>query len=507
MEEKVWHSVEELHEQALKAVGKPLKELVKEETVQKYYDNPKNKGWIGNSIESDWFGLANNSRQEADFSNLGVELKVTPIRQTKAGWSAKERLSLNIFDFNDEYKRTFENASFLEKANLMELMYYEFIKDKPSPELFIKAATLFNLHKLPEEDLLIIKQDWEIIINKIKEGKAEELSNSLTKYLGATTKGSKSEKNMTTQPFSDKKAHRRAFTLKGSYMTFLVRQIMSGDYKTKGFNTSDEKVIKDSSELTEKTFEEVIEERFEPFIGRTKVDLADEFNVTIPNSNDKASSRVLASKMLNVESDIKNTDEFKKAGIEVKIVTVESGKEKTTEGFKLQIPEHSFIEPEKLVKENWDDSLLNNYLSSYQFLLVIFEETATDTIFKGVKFWHVPYKDLEYDIKKTWLKTVNIYQEGVTLTYKSVDSSKGYEVGNNLPKISDDTILHVRPSSKKSCYSDDLKLATKLPNKSHWVNLPYDIDKSELSDEYMTKQTWWLNPDYMYEQVKNVMGK
>lgn len=502
MEEKVWHSVEELHEQALKAVGKPIKELVKEETIQKYYDNPKNKGWIGNSIESDWFGLANNSRQEADFSNLGVELKVTPIRQTKAGWSAKERLSLNIFDFNDEYKRTFENASFLEKANLMELMYYEFIKDEPSPELFIKAATLFNLHKLPEEDLLIIKQDWEIIVNKIKEGKAEKLSDSLTKYLGATTKGSKSEKNMTTQPFSDKKAHRRAFTLKGSYMTSLARQIMSGEYES-----HDEKIIKDVNELKGKSFEDIILERFQPFIGRTKVGLANEFNVIIPERDDKASSRVLASKMLNVESDIKNTDEFKKAGIEVKIVTVASGKEKTTEGFKIQVPEHSFIEPEKLVKEAWDDSLLNDYLSSYQFLLVVFEKTKTDTIFKGAKFWHIPYEDLEGNIKNTWLKTVGIYQKGVTLTYKSSNNSKGYTVGNNLPKISDNTILHVRPSSEKSCYSNDLKLATKLPYKSHWVDLPHNADKSELSDEYMTRQAWWLNPDYMYEQVKDVLGK
>ena len=139
--DKIWNSIEDLHEHALKAVDKPIKDLVEEETVQKYYANPKNKGWIGNSIESDWFGLANNSRKEADFSNLGVELKVTPIRKTKAGWSAKERLSLNIFDFNDEHKRNFENASFIEKANLIELMYYEFIKDIPSPELKIGRAS------------------------------------------------------------------------------------------------------------------------------------------------------------------------------------------------------------------------------------------------------------------------------------------------------------------------------------------------------------------------------
>src|SRR5690625_1486800 len=226
---KKWDSIEEVHAHAKKAVNKKVKEIVNPETVFNY--NPKNKGWVGNSIESDWFGLPNTSRQEADFPNLNLELKVTPIRQTRNGWSAKERLVLNIFDFHDEYKRQFENASFLEKTNLMELIYYEFIKETPAPDFCIKAATLFNLHDLPKEDQLIIEQDWNVIVSKIKDGKAEELSDSLTKYLGATTKGSKTEKNMTTQPFSEVKAHRRSFTLKGSYMTELARMIMSGKYK------------------------------------------------------------------------------------------------------------------------------------------------------------------------------------------------------------------------------------------------------------------------------------
>jgi len=505
LNEKIWNNVDELHEQALKAVNYSLKNLVKEETVKKYYNNPKNKGWIGNSIESDWFGLANNSRKEADFSNLGVELKVTPIRKTKAGWSAKERLSLNIFDFNDEYKRDFKKASFLEKANLMELMYYEFIKDVPSPELVIKAATLFNLRELPEEDILIIEQDWKIIIDKIREGKAEELSDSLTKYLGATTKGSKSEKNMTTQPFSDKKAHRRCFTIKGSYMTMLARKIMSNEYENKN---TDEKIIKDITELKKKTFEKIILDKFEPFIGQSKKELAKKFEVSIPKKNDKGSSALIAKKILNVEGNIQDTDEFKKAGIEVKIVTVESGRKRTTEAFKLQIPEHSYIEPTDLILEEWDNSLLNEYLSSYQFLLIMFENNDKETVFKGAKFWRVPHTDLEGDIKKTWEKVVSTYEKGVTLNYKKLKKAtktgKMYSVGNNLPKISDNSILHVRPSSKIACYTNDLRYATKLPIKSKWTNKPYN---SDLSNFYMTQQAWWLNPDYMYEQVKEIFVK
>src|SRR5699024_6624251 len=143
---------------------------------QKYYTKPNNKGWIGNSIESDWFKIPSNNRNEADIPYLGLEIKVTPIVSTRNGWSAKERLVLNIFDFHDEYKRDFSHASYMEKAYLIELMYYEHLKNVPSPEFFVKAATLFDLHSLPKEDFLIIEQDWKVIIDKIKGGKAEELS-------------------------------------------------------------------------------------------------------------------------------------------------------------------------------------------------------------------------------------------------------------------------------------------------------------------------------------------
>ena len=78
---------------------------------------------------------------------------------------------------------------------------------------------------------------------------------------------------MTTQPFSDVKAHRRAFTFKPSYMTQFARRLM-------GDKTS-EIIFKDINELKEKSFEEIIVDRFSPFIGKTKRELASQFDVTI----------------------------------------------------------------------------------------------------------------------------------------------------------------------------------------------------------------------------------
>src|SRR5699024_266985 len=337
----------------------------------------------------------------------------------------------------------------------------------------------FDLHNLPREDLLIIEQDWNVIVEKIKEGKAEELSDSLTKYLGATTKGSKTEKNMTAQPFSEQKAHRRAFTLKGAYMSQVARRIMGDQEK-------DEKVIQDDTELEKKTFEEVVLEKFQPFIGQSKNELAEYFDVDIPKRNDKASSAILAKKMLNLEGDIQNTEEFKKAGISVKIITVNSGKKRTTEGFKLTIPENTNLNPKDIVVESWKESILREYLSSYQFLLVIYEKTKEETTFKGAKFWRIPYEDLETEVKETWKATKKIFEEGVTLTYKeySKPTSRGrtYYVENNLPSASSGTILHVRPSAKHACYYNDKKHAMQLPSKSKWIGRPEELSQTELTD-------------------------
>ena len=498
---KKWESIEQVHQHALKAENKSIKEVVKEETVQNYYNKPTNKGWIGNSIEEDFFGVANNNRDEPDIPYLNLEIKITPILQTKRGWSAKERLVLNIFNFHDEYKYDFLNSSFYKKSNLMEVLFYEYKKEIDSPDLIIKKAAQINLSDLPKEDLLIIQDDWNKIVDKIKEGKAEELSDSLTKYLGATTKGGKTKKNLTTQPFSDKKAHRRSFTFKTTYMTQFIRRLMNEDEKN-------EKIVSDISLLKEKSFEEIVLSSFEPYIGKTKEVLARLFHVHVPKRNDKASSAMLAKKMLNLKNDIQETEEFKKAGISVKIITVEKGKKKTTEGLKITMPDYPEFSPLDLVQETWETSTLKEYLSSIQFLFVVFEKDNDTTFFKGAKFWRLPYNDLENEVRKTWEETKNVFKNGVELTYKKYkrplkSTGKEYYVLNNLPKSSDTPMLHMRPSSKYACYDSNESYAMQLPVKSKWFERPTNL-KHELTDFYMTKQAWWLNSDYIYKQVKDL---
>lgn len=152
-----YQTAEEILRHALDAVGKPLG------TIDQTGRLRTGKGSIGTVVEESWFGYKPNSKSEPDFPEAGIELKVIPFVRKREGIRAKERLVCNIIDYMEEYKKTFLTSSFWHKCEKMLLMPYEHKYDVPKSEFEIKAALLFQF---PEEDLIIIQQDWQKIIQK-----------------------------------------------------------------------------------------------------------------------------------------------------------------------------------------------------------------------------------------------------------------------------------------------------------------------------------------------------
>ena len=156
------------------AIGKSVNDILNEETVT-VEDKDTNKGGLGQLIEKYLFGINNNSDSEPDFMPSGIELKVTPYKRIKGGkLSAKERLVLNIIDYMTEYKNTFRNSHFWYKNNKIQLLWYLWEANKDKKDLIITHEKLLELEK--NEDLKQIEEDWNFIINKIREGKAHEIS-------------------------------------------------------------------------------------------------------------------------------------------------------------------------------------------------------------------------------------------------------------------------------------------------------------------------------------------
>ena len=210
-------SIDSIMEYAEGLIGKTFGEIDKNERLG---DN-RGKGNLGQVVEESYFGYDINSRAEADFSHVGVELKVTPFKVNKNKTiSAKERLVLNIINYMEEYKKDFYESSFWQKNNKLLLVFYQWKKELDKKDYVVKDIML---HEFSEEDLVVIKDDWNTIVNKIKEGKAHELSEGDTNYLAACSKGV-NRNSVRIQPFSNELAMQRAYSLKSSYMTSLIRK-------------------------------------------------------------------------------------------------------------------------------------------------------------------------------------------------------------------------------------------------------------------------------------------
>ena len=460
--DRVYKSKDELLQIANNALHVPFGQLNKTDKFDSI------KGGVGQMVEESVFEYSVNSNSEPDIPNLGIEIKTTPVIKKQNGeLKAKERLVLGIINYMEENLDSFYDSHFWYKNKDLLILFYEHnLKLPKSLWEFFKYLD----YQWPEEDLEIIKQDWKKITNKIKAGKAHELSESDTLYLGACTKGATAESSERQQPYSNIKAKQRAYSLKQSYMNYIVKEYVLG-------NKQSEKIIKSSDILKKSTFEDIIFDTVKPYIGKTQLQLINELNI-IPSKQTNAS---IISKILKVNDDVEKTEEFQKANIMVKTIRIESnGNIKESMSF----PTFKFKD---IIQQNWEDSDFNNILSCAKFMFVIFQKvdnTEENSVFKGVKFWHMPTEDI-IEAKKCWEETKNTIIKGV----KFIPTTTGFR--NNLPGQADNRVAHVRPHASKSYYYFDNK---------HFVGNRKDGD--ELPDgRWMTKQCFWLNRDY----IKNVI--
>ena len=407
-----------------------------------YYNNPRSKGSLGQLIEKHFFFYDINSKSEADFNEAGVELKVTPYTiKANGDLRAKERLVLTIINYMKDYEEEdFLKSHVYEKCALMLLIYYLYEPNKDRLDYVINYIKLFQF---PEEDLEIIKNDYKIIIDKIKKGKAEEISEGDTNYLGACTKGANAN-SLREQPFSDKKAMQRAFCLKNSYMSYILNHYIVN--KTEKY----ESVIKDAKILREQTLEQYIISKLQPYYNQDIEFLKHKFNIPYQVSN-KSFTYLLAKGMFEVVNE--KIEEFEKANIKIKAIRLRpDGMPKESMSF----PTFKYTE---IINENWLDSELYETFSTTKYLFMIYQYLDDNTlVFKKAMFWNVPEKDLNTEIKRVWENTV--------------EKIKNNEY-DNLPKISESPILHVRPhgQNKNDTYPTlDGKNAIK---KCFWLNANY----------------------------------
>lgn len=200
-------SAESIWQYSAGILGHTLREFVADG-----YDSKAGKGGLGQMVEEIYFHIANNSRAEADFAKAGMELKCTPLKKgSKDELQIKERLVCNMINYCEVVNESFEESHFYTKCQLMLLLFYLHVSGADRLDLEFLISLLW---RFPAKDIEIIRHDYETIINKIKAGKAHELSEGDTMYLGACRKGQKGDA-LREQPFNTEiKAPGRAFSLK-----------------------------------------------------------------------------------------------------------------------------------------------------------------------------------------------------------------------------------------------------------------------------------------------------
>lgn len=214
--------------------GKTLRESLSKDAIdsiqnletiakRKAINNAKNinKGRFGHKLEKYYFEYEINSDANPDFP-CGLELKVTPLKLLKNGKpTPKERLVCNIINYKEVISEVWETSSFLRKNKEILLIRYVDPVNSSVSQLDYKIVDVRIHNILNIDDYTQFEEDWNTIVNKIKQGKAHLLSESDTKYLGACTKGSDSSQ-VRRQPASDIMAKQRAFSFKTQYMRLLL---------------------------------------------------------------------------------------------------------------------------------------------------------------------------------------------------------------------------------------------------------------------------------------------
>lgn len=287
-----------IFEYSIPLLDHTLREMVGDEAVQSY--NMSGKGTLGQMVEELYYHYKANSNPTPDFEEAGVELKTTGLKKLKdLSLQIKERLVVDMIDYEEVIKQSFEMSLFYNKCRLMLLLFYLYDR---SLEQYDRYFLYVALWKIPEKDLLMIKHDYDVIIEKIKQGKAHLLSEGDTEYLGACRKGQKGD-SLRPQPCSTIGAPRRAFSLKTSYMRTVLQYIKdSGKRAVINYNIEGEQVV-NTSELKERSFEDIILSRFAPFIGKDYKEISAILSKEESNSKSKyfdIANSIVSPKVSNV---------------------------------------------------------------------------------------------------------------------------------------------------------------------------------------------------------------
>jgi DNA mismatch repair protein MutH len=448
-------SVESIFEHAKRLDGVALADLLPGLDSEM---NQKNRGDLGSLVERHYFEHEPPNNHEPDFAEVGLELKTTGVRLTNGGYVAKERLVLTMINYESIVNEIWESSMFLKKCKLMLILFYEYDRETPvTRRRFVLRPIIHQLSErgllvqgheieflrrhaviVPPEDLAQIRRDWETIKAKVLAGKAHELSEGDTYYLGACRKGpGGAGEALRVQPFSPEGAKGRAFSLKQGYMSRIIQSSQSNEVRL-GVNETED-------------FEQVTKRKFDSHRGKTIEQLCRSLEIVLKEPKQKNLKRIIADRILEVEG--RAPSELQMADIEMKTVLLnEVGKLKEHMSF----PNFKYLE---ILDLQWEDSDFCERLER-RFLFVVFQKDNRGLErLKKVFYWNMPFVDRE-EARRVWEET----KRRVLINAR------------DLPGARESHVAHVRPKARDSRDTEPTPQGERLVKKGFWLNNKYVQD-------------------------------
>lgn len=340
-EQKIFDLAEEL-------VGNRLGDLDKSGWLKR----KKDKGSIGNMIQSDFFGIPANSNKSADFEHHHIELKVTPVlRKKRAGYSAKERLVLGMINYCEDYLIPFEESIVNKKTKNMLLIFYLHEENKPVEEFKIIKTARFQL---PKSDEPQVRLDYQTIIDKIQQGKAHEISEKQQKIMGACTKGQGKGKDLVKQRFSIEKAKSRAYSYKVGYMSAYFRNLVEGE-KVEHIHIPQQK-----------SFFNTVTETLDKYVGKTDQEI--QFDLRKKVSGKSRLFNLIGFMFGAKGENLNHTEEFLKEGYVVKTV---QNRLHTKDNQDMAFPNIDFTE---IANDEFEESTWYGWFAETKYILIVWDE-------------------------------------------------------------------------------------------------------------------------------------
>ena len=427
--------------------------------------NPSNKGGLGGFVEENIFKYKANNDDNPDFVDAGLELKVTPLKRNMDGSiSSKERLVLNTINYKEEALRDYKHSSFYHKNKRLLIWFYLYSKGVHPSKFEITDADIFEFEKSLEAK--IIERDWNIIHKKIVDGKAHEISESDTEFLAACTKGADGSET-TEQYNSTIKAKRRAYSFKGSFMTYV--------YRTYIHNIAPSTPTISEDEWMKNPLEEIYKAKMSSFHGLTRQQLCRKVHVNY-NEKYKTLNFAIAKGMLGIRKG-SQTPEMEMANIVLRTITVDENNHPTE-----AMPFNDF-EFEELINTPWKESYIREDFVDLKMMIFVFREVNGVISFDRVHFWNCPNSLVDGPLKKMHEDCAEMVRNGTAFYF-----NEKRKVIDRFPKEkrNNNGICHVRPHARRNA-------------DRYYLPVP---DKETGITSY-TKQSFWFNKELVEKILVN----